>query len=118
MLYQFADYFGVDASSLAIVKHRCQESLLGEQLKNLLQDICPIIPQLTVDRYRVDFYLPAISVVIEYDEQHHKHQSKEDLQRQNYIEDRLGCTFIRVQSGYDFSLIANKIMIALLKSKR
>jgi len=118
MLVQLADYFGIDAETLAIVKHQCQEGVLGEQLKNLLQGVCPIIPQFAVDGYRVDFYLPTISIVIEYDEQHHRQQPKKDSQRQKYIEDRLGCKFIRVHNGYDFSLIANKIMIALLKLKR
>jgi very-short-patch-repair endonuclease len=50
-----------------------------------------------VSYYAVDFYLPSINVVIEYDEHHHIYRKKEDTIRQKYIEDKLGCNFIRIK---------------------
>ena len=53
--------------------------------------------QYNVDNYRIDFYIPSKNIAVEYDEQQHftpKNQ-KEDKERQNHIEKKLGCTFVR-----------------------
>lgn len=47
--------------------------------------------------YRIDFYIASKNVAIEYDEDGHKGYSYEKHEgRQNYIEYKLGCKFIRV----------------------
>lgn len=47
--------------------------------------------------YWVDGYSREKNVVIEYDEQHHKKQTKKDEQRQKEIMDYLRCEFIRIK---------------------
>ena len=49
-------------------------------------------------KYRVDCYIPEAFLIIEYDEEHHKRQQKEDKIRQSYFEN-LGLTVIRVNKG-------------------
>jgi len=49
-------------------------------------------------KYRVDCYIPEAFLVIEYDEEHHQYQKKEDEIRQLYLEN-LGLTVIRVDKS-------------------
>ena len=49
-------------------------------------------------KYRVDCYIPEAFLVIEYDEEHHQYQKKEDKIRQSYLEN-LGLTVIRVDKS-------------------
>ena len=47
--------------------------------------------------YRIDFYIPSKNIAIEYDENSHKGYSYESHEgRQKYIEQEIGCRFIRV----------------------
>lgn len=46
--------------------------------------------------YRLDGYIPSLNLAIEYDEEHHKHNTKHDKNRQTIIENELGCDFIRL----------------------
>ena len=48
--------------------------------------------------YSVDVYLPKYNLVIEYDEPHHYKSTNlpKDKERQSYIEDTYGCSFIRI----------------------
>lgn len=63
--------------------------------------------------YRIDYYIPSLNIAIEYDEEHHKHQQEEDKIRQTYIEQKLGCRFIRVTDDYsdeyNIGLVIKKI---------
>lgn len=115
-LQLFADWFNVSVDAFIVVP-RCQreEHAFGDQLKELLHGICPIIPQMEVDGYRIDYYLPSANIAIEYDEHHHKYQSKQDRKREEHIRIKLCCSFIRVKPGYSFPHVANQIMHALLK---
>jgi|SaaInlStandDraft_1057018.scaffolds.fasta_scaffold11403_4 hypothetical protein len=69
-------------------------------LESVLVD--DFIPQYEIpselSAYFVDFYIPKYNVVIEYDEDGHyeKRNIKKDKERQEYIEDKLGCEFIRI----------------------
>lgn len=68
-------------------------SMLEEALKELE---LKIVPQYNVDnKYRIDFYIPQLNKAVEYDEQQHQYQEKEDIEREKYIKDKLGCKFIR-----------------------
>ena len=51
----------------------------------------------------VDYYEPDLNLVIEYDEAHHKYQAASDKIRQEKIEKKLNCQFIRISSGLDFN---------------
>ena len=61
-----------------------------------------VIPQYAISHptgsYFVDFFLPKDNIVIEYDEKHHRSNKNKrlDKERQEYIEDKLGCEFIRI----------------------
>lgn len=69
-------------------------------LKKLIQH--EIIPQYFVPiiktpaRYCVDFYIPSLNICIEYDEDYHRYNKIKDKKRQTYIEEKLGCEFIRI----------------------
>ncbi|MEQ2467943.1 MULTISPECIES: DUF559 domain-containing protein [Bacteria] len=54
------------------------ERRFGEILKNSLEGIVYIYDKYRVDNYIVDFYIPQLELVIEYDEKHHKKQIKDD----------------------------------------
>jgi len=53
--------------------------------------------QYRVGRYRIDGYDHENNVAYEIDEEHHRYQREQDKRRQKYIEERLGCRFIRVE---------------------
>jgi Rha family phage regulatory protein len=46
--------------------------------------------------YRLDGYIPSLNLAIEYDEEHHKHNTEKDKHRQTIIEKELGCDFVRL----------------------
>ena len=49
------------------------------------------------DKYRIDYYIPDLKIAIEYDENSHKNYNKnEEKIREEYINSKLGCKFIRV----------------------
>ena len=54
-----------------------------------------VIKQYYVDGYKIDFYIPSKNIAVEYDEQQHKHQIKQDEEREEYIKSKLNCKFIR-----------------------
>lgn len=68
--------------------------ILKEALKELELEV---VDQYRVNNYRVDFYIPKKNLAIEYDEQHHfvEDNKIKDLERQKYIESKLGCKFVR-----------------------
>ena len=58
------------------------------------------IHQFRVDKYRVDFYIPLYRIAIEYDEHDHRRYDREkETKRQKYIEEKLGCRFIRLSDS-------------------
>lgn len=69
-----------------------------------------------MDKYIVDFYIPQLELVIEYDEKHHKKQIKDDKIRQEYIEEKLGVQFIRVNEGKELQGL-NQVIKLLLKNE-
>lgn len=59
-----------------------------------------IVRGLPVHRYFVDYYIPELNVVIEYDEKHHYPKGElrqKDVKRQKEIERRLRCKFVRIK---------------------
>ena len=66
--------------------------------------------------YRIDYYIPSLNIAIEYDEDGHKGYSYEAHEgRQDYIENKLGCKFIRVSDKnsdeYNIGFILKNIFI-------
>lgn len=74
-----------------------KEIEFGSMLEEALEELeLKIVPQYNVDnKYRIDFYIPQLNKAVEYDEQQHQYHEKEDIERENYIKDKLGCKFIR-----------------------
>lgn len=69
-----------------------------DQLEETLKPFNLIgIRQYKINSYRVDYYIPSLNLVIEYDENDHRGYSYEAHEgRQKEIEDTLKCRFIRV----------------------
>jgi very-short-patch-repair endonuclease len=67
--------------------------------------------------YAVDFYIPSINLVIEYDEKHHFYKKQQDKIRQEYITKALNCSFIRIddQKFMKNNEYAKKIIYNYLK---
>lgn len=57
------------------------------------------VEQYQVDNYRIDLYIPKYNIAIEIDEEEHKYKRDYDLTRQNYIENKIHCKFIRINEG-------------------
>lgn len=91
-----------------------KEREFGELLKKSLEGIVEVTTQYRVDKYIVDFYLPDVSLVIEFDEKHHKKQLKEDQERQRFIEGELKVKFIRVKEDFELEGL-NSILKHLFK---
>jgi very-short-patch-repair endonuclease len=67
------------------------------------------ITQYPILSYRIDLYMPKYNLAIEFDEQGHKYRTEADIIRQDAIEHRLGCTFIRVKDTDDQFAAAGRI---------
>ena len=73
------------------------------------------INQYNVLNYRIDYYIPSLNVAIEYDENAHKHYTYEQHElRQKFIEEELGCRFIRVSDknndDYNIGLVIKQLL--------
>ena len=72
-----------------------------------------MLTQYSVGTYRIDLYFPDYKLAIECDEYDHSDRDQEYEQtRQHYIEDKLGCKFIRYNpdsKNYNIFNVLNKI---------
>ena len=72
------------------------ELSFGKMLIKALKELnMEVIKQYYVDCYKIDFYIPSKNIAVEYDEKQHKHQIKQDEEREEYIKSKLNCKFIR-----------------------
>lgn len=61
--------------------------------------------------YRIDYYIPSLNIAIEYDENEHTNYTYEQHNgRQDYIESKLGCKFIRVSDKYSINIACAKVL--------
>ena len=60
--------------------------------------------------YFLDYYVPELNLVVEWDESYHKKESEKDIVRQSEIIKHLGCHFFRV-SDYSGSLTEHKARV-------
>lgn len=98
-----------------ILYNRPEEYFIDE----LEQVLCGMgirsIRQYSVLSYRIDCYVPALNLAIEYDENNHKNYTyeKQDLRQKN-IENELKCNFIRLSDSnsnlHNIGLIMKQIL--------
>jgi len=93
-----------------------KELFFSEVLKNTFKDILEIKHQYFVKDYIVDFYIPKLNIVIEFDEPHHSQQIEKDKKREDDIIKFLGCEFIRQNSNEPYETTINKIIKQLIQA--
>ena len=76
-------------------------SNIGKQEKQILDNIessegVKILRQYPVDGYFIDGYDKENNIVYEIDETYHAKQPERDFRRQQYIEEKLNCQFVRI----------------------
>lgn len=72
--------------------------------------------QNTVGKYRVDFYIPYLNLVIEYDESEHSNYNiNNEKAREAFILNALKCKIIRISdknsNAYNLGLITKELFI-------
>lgn len=79
--------------------HKRYESMVVYALHYALREV-ELLSQFHVKclgcDYYIDIYIPSVNLAVEIDEPYHEFQSKHDADRQNLIEERLGCSFYRI----------------------
>lgn len=75
---------------------------IGKNEKNTLDKLeqklkYRIIRQYEVGGYYLDGYVPEINLAIEVDEKRHKNTKGKDLEREEFIKQKLGCQFLRIK---------------------
>lgn len=72
--------------------------------------------QYVVGNYRLDGLIPELGLAIEYDEAHHKRQKDKDKERELYIQNEIGCTFVRVSEDERDSVNVGYVMKAIIEN--
>lgn len=68
----------------------------NEYISNIMDSLSiESFQQFKVGNYRIDLYIPEYKIAIECDEFNHSKYIEEEILRQIYIEETLGCQFIR-----------------------
>jgi very-short-patch-repair endonuclease len=87
-----------------------KELVFAEVLINSFKDVLIIEKQYPVLSYLVDFYIPKINLVIEFDEKHHVRCKEKDNERDANIIKELGCEIIRQKENEPYEYTINKIL--------
>ncbi|AUR86883.1 protein of unknown function DUF559 [Vibrio phage 1.090.B._10N.286.48.F1] len=98
MIYMISDdvYREMKESSKNFIRpYKVREEAALSTIEQVLS--ISLIREYKVGRYRVDGYHKETNTVYEIDEEHHKRQKKEDMNRQEYIESKIGCKFVRIE---------------------
>ena len=89
-------------------------------IRKAFKDILSI-DEYAVGKYNVDLYFPSLNLVIECDQNNHNHYNRQtEKERENYIKDKLGCTFIRFnpdEPGFMIGDVIYKISKFIQKHK-
>ncbi len=85
-------------------KYNIRSARFEYKYLNEIQDFLDVmnifyIRQYSVDKYKIDLYIPKYNIAIEIDEEEHKYKKDYDFKRQEYIEDKIHCRFIRINEG-------------------
>lgn len=101
-LYVLHKYVAAESSFVQLI----QETFFGE---------CILI-QYVVDKYYIDLFFPKYNLAVEFDEHRHKWSAGEDVSRQKYISDQIGCTFLRVSESESVFRSINRIFTVIKNS--
>ena len=89
-------------------------------IRKAFKDILSI-DEYAVGKYNVDLYFPSLNLVIECDQNNHNDYNKQtEKEREDYIKDKLGCTFIRFnpdEPGFMIGDVIYKISKFIQKHK-
>ena len=98
---------------------RVEASHIGN-IRKAFKDVLSI-DEYAVGKYNVDLYFPSFNLVIECDQNNHNDYNKQtEKERENYIKDKLGCTFIRFnpdEPGFMIGDVIYKISKFIQKHK-
>ena len=70
--------------------------------------------QYVVGNYRLDGFIPELGLAVEYDEAHHKRQTGKDKERELYIQNEIGCTFVRVSEDVKDSVNVGYVLHSII----
>lgn len=89
---------GIDINNFVTINTRKELSFIDDVEEFFSNFYITGIKQCNVDnKYRIDYYIPALQIAIEYDENNHNYYNREnEKERQFYIQNKLHCQFIRV----------------------
>lgn len=98
--------FGCEMDGLDLEMRKVTEEELVAELSTAFA-ACGPVKQFSIGPYRIDLYLAKDKIAIECDENGHRaYNSVEEQQRQAFIEQQLGCAFVRFDPyRSDFSIM-------------
>lgn len=100
--------YDIDDMGADIIKNRFKYDVRSARFEykylNEIKDFLNLmnvesVEQYQVDNYRIDLYIPKYNIAIEIDELEHKYKRDYDFTRQDYIENKIHCKFIRINEG-------------------
>lgn len=99
-------YLTAKAKELMFTKyrHNIRVSTFEFKFEQVLRDMFPnekIITQMSILTYRIDFFLPFVNTIVEYDENHNKYQQEDDQMRMSEIRAEIMRCIVSGQPIYD-----------------
>lgn len=96
-------------------------SVEGDTIAKIMSTFCgeEMVPQYAVNNYRIDLYFPKYQIAVECDEEHHKRYKAKDEEREAYIKQKLGCTFVRYEphdENFQMEAVCNRIFREIMNS--
>lgn len=100
------EQFGCEMDGVELEIRKFTEEEVTAELRTALA-ACGPVKQFGIGPYRIDLYLAKDKIAIECDENGHRaYSSVEEQQRQAFIEQQLGCAFVRFDPYRpDFSIV-------------
>ena len=87
--------FRCDTEDLDLEMQKITEEEVMQDISKALAALGPI-RQFAIGSYRIDLYLSKPKIAMECDENGHRaYEQQAEMQRQTFIEEQLGCTFVR-----------------------
>ena len=87
---------------------------IKKRIKSILGGIVNVEEEYPIDEYSIDMYIPDCAIGIEIDGDEHKHYTNDEL-RQERIQNRLGCKFLRIKKSDSFDKKINELLHLIIK---